>query len=294
MVGRRARGNLVTDVYRTSALICPACASPMREFQKRLVCDQCEGMLLELEDFASACADLVGEAPVELIDKETPDKPAICPRCGHEMQTCRVKVKGKKIGGRFSTCERDGLWFGRDVLPNVFATLTRRVLRYVGGYKSGDHTRKMFQPTTVGDASEGLSITAWRNRPRKRAKTLTPVNAYRDQTLLCPACRQELHFLGDRYTCAQCHGCFVENAALEGLVAEMTGQPWTIPAMVGSVGQRSCPICASALGVESLEGASIDRCPSHGVWFDPQELEDVLKHSAERPGGLLGWLRRLF
>ena len=287
----------MNDVYRTAALICPACASPMREFHKRLVCDACEGMLLEVADFQSACADLVGGDPtVELFDRkpsEAERKP-VCPKCSAEMGTCRVKVKDKKLHGAFSICDRDGLWFGRDVLAGVFATITRKLVGYVGGYK-GDHTRRMFQPNSGGDASEGLTIAAWRHRPRKRAKTLSPVNAYRDQPLPCPVCRtRELAFLADRYGCDECHGAFVENAALEALVGEMTGAPWQVPAVTGAPGSRSCPICAEALSEERLEGATIDRCVKHGVWFDPKELEEVLQHAGAPPTGLVGYLRRLF
>jgi ribosomal protein S27AE len=269
----------------------------MREFQQRLICDACEGMLLELADFQSACADLIGNAPVELFDHE-PDKnerKPVCPRCAREMTVCRVRVNGKKLRGRFSTCDRDGLWFGRDVLAGVFAAITRKFIGYVGGYKSGDHTRQTFQPRSGGDASDGLTIAQWRNRPRKRAQTLTPVNAYRDQTLRCPVCPgRELAFLGDRYACEQCHGVLVENAALEELVHEMTSEPWQMPAMAGAPGPRTCPVCAAVLGVESLEGVSIDRCAHHGVWFDTQELEGLLQHAGTPPGGITGWLRRLF
>lgn len=272
------------DPYRVAGFSCPACASPLREFQKRLVCDHCEGMLLAVEDFQSACEDLIGEAPVTLYDRETPAKPPACPRCSRPMGVCRVKVRKKKLG-QFSFCERDGLWFGRDVLPGAFATLTRKFVAYVGGEKAR--------------SGYDLSVQAWHQRPRKREKTLTPVNAYRDQTLVCPACRTEpLRFYGDRYGCPICRGCFVENGALEALVAEMIATPWSMPAVAGTPGERACPICATALVAERIEGASIDRCPTHGVWFDPQELEGVLQHSVEAlpgwRGGLLGWLRRLF
>jgi Zn-finger nucleic acid-binding protein len=46
--------------------------------------------------------------------------------------------------------------------------------------------------------------------------------------------------------------------------------------------------------VNELEGATIDRCPAHGVWFDPQELETVLQRAGTEPTGVVAWLRRLF
>lgn len=270
----------------------------MREFGGRLICDACEGMLLSVEDFQHACEDLIGSStPVELFDRvaSKDEHPPVCPRCQGAMGTCRVRVKGKKLRGSFSYCEHDGLWFGRDVLPDAFATLTRKLVGYVGGYKQGDHTRRMFQPTTPGDASDGLSIASWRNRPRKRTPTLTPINIYGDRPLPCPACRtRDLRFLADRYGCDECHGVFVQNAALVGLVADMTSELWDLPAPTGAPGPRACPVCAELLVVEVLEGASIDRCATHGIWFDPSELEQVLKATGEPPSGVIGWLRRLF
>ena len=268
----------------------------MREFHKRIVCDACESIMLEVADFQSACADMIGNAPVELFDHEPSqaERKPVCPRCAAEMETCRVKVNGKKLKGRFSCCTRDGLWFGRDVLPGIFATITRTFIGFVGAYQ-GTHTRPMFPGMAGGDASEGLTIAAWRHRRRARAQTLSPVNAYRDQTLPCPACRtRELAFLGDRYACDECHGAFVETAALVALVEEMTGGPWQCPVPTGAPGPRACPICASTLVVEDLEGAPIDRCAAHGVWFDPKELETVLQHAVEPPSGIVGWLRRLW
>jgi Zn-finger nucleic acid-binding protein len=288
----------VTDVYRTAAMLCPACSSPLREYQHRYCCDACEGILIELADFELACLDMTTEAKVEIFDR-APSKaehPPICPICTQPMGTCRVKVGTKWIDGDITTCERHGLWFDEGVMAGVFALVSRAIIGHVAGTKGGGHhTRRLFQERASGDASEGLSIAAWRSRPRKRSPTLTPVNAYRDQKLPCPRCTgRELSFLADRYGCDACHGVFVENAALEALVADMTSKPWQMPAPVGTPGGRACPICASALGVETLEGASIDRCEAHGVWFDPDELESVLQHAASPPTGVIGWLRRLF
>jgi Zn-finger nucleic acid-binding protein len=287
----------VTDVYRTSAMSCPACASPLRAYQDRLCCDGCGGMLISVADFETACLDMTSEAKVEIYDRapSTAERPPLCPHCTQPMGTCHVKVGKKWVDRKFSTCDRHGLWFDQGVMAGVFATVSRTLLGYVGGYQGGNHTRKMFQERSLADASEGLTIAAWRNRPRKRAPTLTPVNAYRDQPLLCPRCpTSQLRFLADRYGCDACHGVFVENAALEALVAEMTAEPWQMPAIAGAPGPRACPVCASALVVETLEQASIDRCQTHGVWFDPDELGAVLQQAGAPSGGVIGWLRRLF
>jgi Zn-finger nucleic acid-binding protein len=273
----------------------------MREFHKRLVCDACEGMMLEVDDFESACADLIGEAKVELYDREpaAPDKQGrkpTCPRCSGELATARMRVAGKKMKERYAVCDKDGIWFPRDFLPAVFSILTRRFVQSTSYDAAGGHTRRQYQGTSSHDASEGLTIARWRNRPRKRAQTLTPVNAYRDQDLLCPVCRTKLVFMGDRYGCDGCRGLFVERAALEALVADMTDQPWSLPAATGAPGARPCPVCRELMTAEILDGESVDRCAPHGIWFDRPELEKVLvaEDAAARPGGIAGWFRRLF
>ena len=288
----------MTDVYRTPALVCPACASPMREFANRLICDACSGMLIGLDDFRSACADMVGsDIDVELYDLEASEAEAkpVCPKCQRELAVCKLRVGRKKMRGAFSTCARDGLWFGRDVLPSVFAVISRKIVgpRFDA---AGGHTRRTYQPSSGGSASDGLTIARWRNRPRKRAQTLNPINAYSDRTLRCPQCAErELVFMADRWGCENCRGTFVQAAALEALVSEMIDAPWAMPAMIGSGScARVCPVCVTPMTEDTLDGVTIDRCPEHGVWFDPNELEVVLVREGDRPTGIIAWLRRLF
>jgi len=47
--------------------------------------------------------------------------------------------------------------------------------------------------------------------------------------------------------------------------------------------------------VERFEDVEIDRCPEHGVWFDPTELGDALEHASGvgRGRGIAAWLKRL-
>ena len=37
-----------------------------------------------------------------------------------------------------------------------------------------------------------------------------------------------------------------------------------------------CPACSEPMGTWSLFKVQIDRCEPHGVWFDPDELAQVL------------------
>ena len=284
-------------IYRTAGYCCPTCRSPLREYQHRWICDECAGMLIGFDDFESACADLVGDSRLDIRDRAHSTTP--CPLCTVAMQSCHIRVGTVKVKAKVSFCEKDGLWFGKGLLTDVFARLSSKSHRLTTGpyFDAGNHTRPIFAPGRRGSASDGLSIAEWRNRPRKRAHTLTPVNAYRDQKLRCPVCPDStLDFMGDRFACAGCHGLFVENAAVEALVTDMIGEAWQIPAVAGEAGARRCPVCETDLVVEKVEGATIDRCAAHGLWFDPKELEEVLQHAdaGHRPHGLIGWVRRLF
>lgn len=44
--------------------------------------------------------------------------------------------------------------------------------------------------------------------------------------------------------------------------------------------QRQCPHCATMMDLHELAGVVIDRCPEHGIWFDPGELMTALHANA--------------
>src|SRR5262249_19047174 len=46
---------------------------------------------------------------------------------------------------------------------------------------------------------------------------------------------------------------------------------------------RRCPDCEAALTPCELEGAALDRCATHGVWFDEGELQRVLRSAGDHP-----------
>lgn len=39
---------------------------------------------------------------------------------------------------------------------------------------------------------------------------------------------------------------------------------------------KSCPICHKEMSKDSLNGVIVDRCVSHGIWFDKGELETIV------------------
>jgi hypothetical protein len=67
---------------------------------------------------------------------------------------------------------------------------------------------------------------------------------------------------------------------------------------------RACAICGKPMQCVSLGTVALDRCPEHGVWFDPEELASLMKQAkqfkaepSEDSGeqrGLLGAIAKLF
>jgi Zn-finger nucleic acid-binding protein len=120
-------------------------------------------------------------------------------------------------------------------------------------------------------------------------------SAFDGLRLSCPVCSAmtDLTLQVGRWACRGCDGLFVEYRTLEAMVQEITHQPWHVPVADGRAGKRACPVCSSKMLVETLERITIDRCPSHGMWFDREELASMLE-AALSNSTTAGWLKRLF
>jgi len=299
----------MTDVYRTSGFMCPSCeSSPLREFSNRLVCDECEGMLIAEDDFAASIHEIDGKNGAISISDEKPTGKA-CPKCTQEMTSCHLAIGSLKLKGELKRCDRDGIWIPRDAMTAAFARASRSVAgRGTGGSGNGfagvpggatagggmqGTLGSITQAFGSGAVTGGLAIGNWRS-DRPRVHTLF-ISAHKDKTLGCPVCKEtKLEFVGDRWACATCDGCFVEDAALAAMVMEMTNAPWDVPPMTGAGSDRMCPVCAAPMTVEVLEAVTIDRCSPHGVWFDDTELQTALHHASAPPSGVGSWIKQLF
>jgi len=277
-------------------------------------------MLITADDLVASIHELDGTSDVlEFLDDQ-PAK-AACPRCRGPMSTCSLRLGTLGISGTFLHCAHDGLWFPRDAMTAVFARVSRRGgFRGLGassgstgggrGTASGGSAMVSNMPSGHGGmsaamagianafgggspASSGLAISNWGNN-RPRVHTLF-VSAHKDRRLGCPSCKDAvLTYQGDRWACTTCAGSYVETAALSAMVEEMALKPWAMPPASGKPGERACPICATPMIVELLEGVTIDRCAGHGVWFDDSELQAALHHASAEPTGLGGWIKQLF
>lgn len=103
-----------------------------------------------------------------------------------------------------------------------------------------------------------------------------------------------------RLCCDACNGILLELADLTISISELTGGDPQIGFVRERPGERACPRCAMMMSVCRLDVAlmdqrptlrpALDRCPTHGVWFDANELAKVFEvlHRAVSPHGYRG------
>lgn len=119
----------MSDPYRDAdPSVCPACAASLRTFHDRLCCDACGGMMLELDDLATAVTEIVGDEPALKLVGGHPGTRA-CPRCRHPMSTCHLEVDfadhPSRLAPTLDCCRSHGIWFDTDELATILAALYR-------------------------------------------------------------------------------------------------------------------------------------------------------------------------
>jgi len=106
---------------------------------------------------------------------------------------------------------------------------------------------------------------------------------YRDHTEACPRCAVDLVDAGSVRACTNCQGMWLAADVLTEMVATMQPEPrWVeLDFEPDPRAPLACPTCVKPMATWSLLGVPIDRCDDHGIWFDHDELEQVLRTSAE-------------
>jgi hypothetical protein len=119
----------MTDPYRDPEWPCPACSKPLRMYRTRLVCDACNGIMVALDDLASAVHDLTSLTPSFAWKSEQPGTRA-CPQCRATMTACKLIIDldgaiehPKPVLDR---CEKHGLWFDHEELAMVFEKIATK------------------------------------------------------------------------------------------------------------------------------------------------------------------------
>jgi Zn-finger nucleic acid-binding protein len=122
----------MTDPYRDAqTLACPACSAALREFNGRLCCDACGGVMLPLADLTAAIADDVGAQPVlGFIDHGKWTRK--CPRCGEIMHASRLTAAvgelHEKLKPQLDRCLVHGVWFDNEELAKVLELVHKDLL----------------------------------------------------------------------------------------------------------------------------------------------------------------------
>ncbi|MFN0250909.1 MAG: zf-TFIIB domain-containing protein [Kofleriaceae bacterium] len=110
----------------------------------------------------------------------------------------------------------------------------------------------------------------------------------RDHAPTCPSCTRALDKHGEnsqRLQCGGCEGMFITESEVEKLVAEAKKKapsdlPDVKPLELGAPQKtepaRTCARCLATMTKHDLHGITIDRCAPHGIWFDREELQEVL------------------
>ena len=110
----------------------------------------------------------------------------------------------------------------------------------------------------------------------------------RDNYATCPRGATALDPQGTRLVCGTCTGVFVTVAELSSLLAEVDARlalatdpvPLVLHPTDAIEPTLCCPSCLTAMTKHDLHGITIDRCETHGLWFDGKELSEVMSRVA--------------
>lgn len=106
---------------------------------------------------------------------------------------------------------------------------------------------------------------------------------YRDHNEACPRCGVDLIDAGSVRACTGCRGMWIAAGVLAEMVNTMQPEPrWVdLDFEPDARPPLACPTCGKPMATWLLLGVEVDRCDSHGIWFDADELEEVLRDSVE-------------
>ena len=109
---------------------------------------------------------------------------------------------------------------------------------------------------------------------------------YRDHLEQCPRCHVELVDAGSARRCSNCGGLWLQEDVVTEMVLEMVppgmfGRLVVQPRPEPRTDDLGCPECKRPMQRIAMHGIPIDRCTAHGIWFDPDELEQVLRRCAK-------------
>ena len=120
--------------------------------------------------------------------------------------------------------------------------------------------------------------------------------------LTCPVCDAPLQEAGSTSRCLLCEGAWVAEDALVAILEQRASTLVELPWEARQDKPRPCAECKAEMQTVNLGSVALDRCAQHGVWFDMNEMTELLKQvkrfksvePEEHHGGLLHRLAKLF
>lgn len=107
---------------------------------------------------------------------------------------------------------------------------------------------------------------------------------YRDSMERCPRCGTDLEDAGAARGCRSCNGLWLSFANMQEMAAQMQTPPRHVALLAAPVKREplACPTCTEPMQTLELFSIAIDACEKkHGVWFDANELGQMLFASAQ-------------
>ncbi len=95
--------------------------------------------------------------------------------------------------------------------------------------------------------------------------------------LTCPVCDAPLQEAGSTSRCLLCEGAWVAEDALVAILEQRASTLVELPWEARPDKPRPCAECKTEMQTVSLGSVALDRCARHGVWFDMNEMTQLLK-----------------
>ncbi len=97
--------------------------------------------------------------------------------------------------------------------------------------------------------------------------------------LTCPVCDAPLQEAGTTSRCLLCEGAWVAEDALVAILEQRASTLIELPWEARQDKPRPCAQCKAEMQTVNLGSVALDRCASHGVWFDMNEMTQLLKQA---------------
>jgi len=96
-------------------------------------------------------------------------------------------------------------------------------------------------------------------------------------SLSCPQCQTPL----GEATCSACGGVWIDAAesvaVLQGRADPPKARVEVAIRRTGGEVPRPCARCGATMSPYVFGGVTLDTCPGHGIWFDADELAEVIE-----------------